>query len=229
MPHRTESACETQGRKQAWWHLLQNGSYKYTNSQQYSLVYISCLSFGGSRLQISVSRTNTRLLASRRLSLVLKLRTEYFTSSCTLRLNQVPTQQLTNKHNNKHNNYTEQSPSWEASRPSGSQEITRILWNPEVHYRIHKSPPSVPIPNHFSLVHPTSWRSILILSSNLCLRIPSGLFPLGFPTITLYATCPTHHLIHLVFIILITFGTSYKSCRSSLRFLHSPVTSSLLS
>ena len=34
--------------------------------------------------------------------------------------------------------------------------------------------------------HPTSWRSILILSSRLCLGLPSGLLPSGFPTKTLY-------------------------------------------
>ena len=35
--------------------------------------------------------------------------------------------------------------------------------------------------------HPTSWRSILILSTHLFLGLPSGLYPSGFPTKTLYA------------------------------------------
>jgi hypothetical protein len=39
----------------------------------------------------------------------------------------------------------EQRPSLEANSFSASQEIPRVLWKPEVHYRINNSPPPVPI------------------------------------------------------------------------------------
>ena len=66
---------------------------------------------------------------------------------------------------------------------------------------------SSPCPYH------TSWRAILILSSHLRLGLPSGPFPSGFPTKTLYAsllsptlaTCPTH-LILLELVTRIIFG-----------------------
>ena len=133
-----------------------------------------------------------------------------------------------------------QSPSWETNWFVASREIPRISWNRKVHYRTHKLPPPVPIlgqPNPVHIPpHPTSWRSVLILSTHLRLGLPSGLFPSSFSTKTLYtplsspvrATCPAH-LILLDFITRTLLGEEYKSFSSSLcSLLHSPVTSSLL-
>ena len=81
-----------------------------------------------------------------------------------------------------------------------------------------------------------SWGSILILSSHLHLGLPSGLFPSGFPTKTIYttpffpirSTWPAHRIL-LDIITRTIFGEQYTSLSSSLcSFLHSPVTSSLL-
>ena len=129
----------------------------------------------------------------------------------------------------------EHSRSWEANRFSASQEIPRILYNPKIHYRINLSVSWVRSIQSIT-PHSTSWRTILLLSSHLSQGLPSGLFPSGFPTKTLYtpllspirATCRTH-LILLDFITQTVLSVKYRSLSSSLySFLHCPVISSLL-
>jgi len=45
--------------------------------------------------------------------------------------------------------------------------------------------------------HPTSWRSVLILSSNLRLGLSSGLVPSGFPIKTLYTHLLSPHTLYM--------------------------------
>ena len=84
----------------------------------------------------------------------------------------------------------EQSPFWEANRFSASQEIHRILHNPKGHYRVNKSLLPLPVMSQLNTVrvpHHTSWRSIFILRSHLCLGVTSGIFLSDIATKNLYA------------------------------------------
>ena len=123
-----------------------------------------------------------------------------------------------------------QSTFWEANRFSASQEIARILWNPKVHYRIRTFIPYSERQLHRQRPHDTSSRSILILSSNLRLGFPSGLFPSVFPHQNPVSTSP---LPRPYYIPRPSHSSRFDHPNNiwwavQIIKLHSPVTSSLL-
>lgn len=104
-----------------------------------------------------------------------------------------------------------QNSSWEGNRFTASQ-ITWILWYPKVHYRLHKSTPTVPIPSqnnevhtlpsysfniNFNIIFPsTPWSS----EWPLCFTFPHQ-NPVCISVLPTRATWPTH-LILLCFFTL---------------------------
>ena len=120
-----------------------------------------------------------------------------------------------------------------------SDIIPSILWNPKVHYRIHKCLPPVPLMSQLDSVHtPTSYSlkihlSIILPSMpgsprwSLSLRFPhqNPVYASPLPC-TRYMPQPS---ILFNFITWTILGEEYGSFSSSLcSFPHSPVTSSLL-
>jgi hypothetical protein len=102
----------------------------------------------------------------------------------------------------------ELSPSREADSCSATQEFPNILWNPQVHYRVHKSPLRVPI---LSRVYPVCTNPFclskicFLITTHLLLGLPSGFFPSDLPTqssahsafFPMRATCSAHNKLGL--------------------------------
>ena len=129
----------------------------------------------------------------------------------------------------------EQGVSWEAKRFSASQEVPRILWDPKVHYRIHKGPPPVPILSQLDPAHaPTFW----MIHLNIILPSTPGSSKWSFPQVShqnllhaspLVYTCYIPRPSHSRFDHQNNIGWEVQVLSSSLcSFLHSPVISSLL-
>jgi hypothetical protein len=123
---------------------------------------------------------------------------------------------------------TELSPSWGTINWAATKELPSTSWNPKVHYRVHKSPPLIPILSNINPVHTTPCCLSKIhfnLWTHLRLGLPKGVFLLTFPPISymhsfllIRSTCHAHIII-LDLIILIILVEDYKLWSSLCSFL----------
>jgi hypothetical protein len=77
----------------------------------------------------------------------------------------------------------EMSPPPEAANCAATQELQNILFNPKIHYSVHKSPPLIPILSNVNPVHSNpsiSLRSVLILSTRLRIDLLIDFLPSAY-------------------------------------------------
>jgi hypothetical protein len=92
----------------------------------------------------------------------------------------------------------ELSPSSEATNCVATQELSSIFWNPQIYYRVQKSPPLVPIVNQIDPVHTIPSSRSKIYSNIVLVSLSSWLshqYPICIPLLPTRATCPAHFLL----------------------------------